>query len=62
MTEGSVSRHLNKKSWPSFRLGLERGATNTEEESAGSEGQEEGQRSRTCQVTLTWKLRPLRYL
>lgn len=36
MTDGSVSRHLNKKSWPSLKLGLEREVTNTVEESAGS--------------------------
>lgn len=36
VTDGSVSRHLNKKSWPSLTLGLEREVTKTVEESAGS--------------------------
>lgn len=55
VTDGSVSRHLNRKSWPSFTLRLERGVTNTVEESAGSvrEAAKEKDLSDLCQVVLT---------
>ena len=36
VTDGSVSRHLNKKFSPSLGFGMVRGVTNTVEESAGS--------------------------
>jgi len=37
VTDGSVSRHLKRKSWPSVTDGAPRGVTNTVEASAGSE-------------------------
>lgn len=59
MTDGSVSRHLNRKSWPSFTFGLERGVTNTEEESVGSvrHSAKEEELSGFGQVILTCKVR-----
>lgn len=39
VTDGSVSKHLNKKSWPSLTSGVIRGVTNTLDGSSGSEKQ-----------------------
>lgn len=57
VTDGSVSRHLYKKSWPSFTLGLLRGVTNTVEGSAGSVREAAKDLWVFCKLVLTSKFR-----